>query len=141
MEKCIICDLDGTLSLFDRNLKNPYSRDFENDEVNMPVLNIIKSYIQNHPVKLVFLSGRNNKFKEQTLNFIVSKCGLGGFELYMRPDKDFRKDVIIKEEMYNAYIKNQYKVDFVIDDRLQVCKLWYSLGLFVFNVNQGLKEF
>ena len=141
MERCIIVDLDGTLSLFDKNKRNPYDRDFENDEVNIPVLDVIKSYLAYKPIKLIFLSGRNDKFKSQTLDFIVGKCKLGGFELHMRKDKDFRKDVIIKEEMYNKFIKGKYQVDFVIDDRLQVCRLWYSLGLFVLNVNQGLIEF
>lgn len=142
MEKCIICDLDGTLSLFDRNLKSPYDRDFENDDVNKRVLFILKSWSYFNPTGVIqFLSGRNNKFTEQTLEFLNKHLIGIPYNLIMRQNKDFRKDVVVKEEMYNTWIKDKYEVDFVIDDRLQVCRLWYSLNLFVFNVNQGLEEF
>ena len=142
MEKCIICDLDGTLSLFDKEKKNPYDRDFENDEVNEKVLFILKSWDYFNPKGSIhFLSGRNDKFKDQTLEFLNKHLVGVHYNLVMRKDGDFRKDVIVKEEMYNNWIKDKYTVDFVIDDRLQVCRLWYSLGLFVFNVNQGLIEF
>lgn len=136
MENCIICDLDGTLCLFDGN---PYDRDFSKDIVNEPIKKILTSYLTNNYDNLVFLSGRNDKFENVTREWL-NKYFLN-YELYMRKDKDFRKDVIIKEELYNNYVKNRYNVSFVIDDRLQVCRLWYSLGLFVLNVNQNLIEF
>lgn len=136
MENCVICDLDGTLCLFDGN---PYDRDFSKDIVNEPIRKILTSYLTNNYDSLVFLSGRNDKFERVTREWL-NKYFLN-YKLYMRKDKDFRKDVIVKEELYNNHIKNKYNVSFVIDDRLQVCRLWYSLGLFVLNVNQGLIEF
>lgn len=136
MENCIICDLDGTLCLFDGN---PYDRDFSKDIVNEPIRKILTSYLTNSYDNLVFLSGRNDKFESVTREWL-NKYFLN-YELYMRKDKDFRKDVIVKEELYNNHVKNKYNVSFVIDDRLQVCRLWYYLGLFVLNVNQGLIEF
>lgn len=142
MTNCIICDLDGTLSLFDEN-KNPYDRDFENDKCSQPVRLLLESYQEKNPEALIyFFSGRSNKFRNQTVEFLTKSFVRGfDYELIMRKNKDFRKDTIVKEEMYNTFIKDNCKVDFVIDDRLQVCRLWYSLGLFVFNVNQGLIEF
>lgn len=141
-KKAIICDLDGTLSLFDREKRNPYDRDFENDECSWPVKFILESYRQSFSEgEVFFLSGRNNKFRDQTEQFIDEHLPFLNYHLVMREERDFRKDVIVKEEMYNTHIKDKYNVDFVIDDRLQVCRLWYSLGLFVFNVNQGLEEF
>lgn len=141
MRKCIICDLDGTLSLFDRNKKNPYSRDFENDDCNDRVLFLLNSWNEQYPEGIVFfLSGRSSKYREQTEIFLKKNLAFP-YILIMRMDKDNRKDVIVKEEMYNEWVKPYYEVDFVIDDRLQVCRLWYSLGLFVFNVNQGLIDF
>mgnify|MGYP003433581663 FL=1 len=59
----------------------------------------------------------------------------------MRQFKDMRSDDIVKEEMYNTHIKDKYEVIGVFDDRLKVCRMWYKLGLFVFNCNQGLIEF
>lgn len=145
MEKrCIICDLDGTLSLFDRQQKSPYDRDFENDECSEQVKFILESYQNKYPERVIFfLSGRNDKFRGETTEFFQKHFDKSfSYALAMRKDQDFRKDNVIKKEMYNKYIKNEgYKVDFVIDDRLQVCRLWWNLGLFVFNVNQGLIEF
>jgi hypothetical protein len=59
----------------------------------------------------------------------------------MRPENDYRKDTIIKKEIYENDIKNNYNVLSVYDDRLSVCEAWHELGLFVFNVNQGMREF
>jgi hypothetical protein len=142
MEHCIICDLDGTLSLFDKDKKNPYNRDFENDESSEQVSFILKSYNWDKPEGVIFfLSGRNDKFRGSTEEFLNKHLVELPYILVMRKDGDFRKDVVVKEEMYNNYINGKYTVDFVIDDRLQVCRLWYRLGLFVLNVNQGLVEF
>lgn len=60
--------------------------------------------------------------------------------LFMRPAKlpdgkpDYRPDYVVKEEIYNTYIKDRFNVKYVVDDRLQVCRMWYSLGLTVLRV-------
>lgn len=59
----------------------------------------------------------------------------------MRNNLDDRKDTVIKKEMFDKYIDNQYIVDFVIDDRLSVIRQYEKMGLKVFNVNVGNKEF
>lgn len=43
--------------------------------------------------------------------------------------------------MFDLYIPKKVVIHGVFDDRLRVCKMWYEMGLFVFNCNQGLKEF
>ena len=42
----------------------------------------------------------------------------------MRDDGDYRKDNITKLEMYNKHIKGKYDVEFVLDDRDSVVKMW-----------------
>ncbi len=142
MQRAIICDLDGTLSLFDKEHRNPYDRDFENDECSPQVKFILESWQKTFPDgKIFILSGRNVKFKKQSLTFLNQHVPNLQYELIMRKTDDRRKDVIFKKEVYTQMIKGKYKVDFVIDDRLQVCRLWYSLDIYVLNVNQGLIEF
>lgn len=140
LPSCVICDLDGTLSLYGD--KNAYDRDFENDELNIPVANILKSYVQEDK-HIFFLSGRNSKYRDQTMSFLTkSLFDPERFTLIMRDEKDFRRDSIVKKEMYDKNIYGRYHVDFVIDDRLQVIEeCWNSLGLFVLNVNQNNKRF
>ena len=43
----------------------------------------------------------------------------------------------MKEEIYQQHIAGQYNVKFVLDDRQQVVDMWRSLGLTVFQVDEG----
>lgn len=131
LPECVICDLDGTLALFDGN---PYERDFSQDVPSLPVLNLIAGK------RIVFLSGRNGKFKSTTEEWL-KKHVVGEYELHMRQEGDNRKDSVLKRELYDLHVKDRYKVAFVVDDRPQVVRLWRSLGLFVFDVNQKGVEF
>jgi predicted kinase len=138
---CILVDLDGTLALFGN--KNPYDRDFENDELNTKVRDIIRSYINYRIEKMpsknfhyIIISGRSEKFRKVT-DFWLNKYHLCPTFLLMRKEGDNRKDVIVKEEMFNAYIRGKLNPLFVIDDRNSVVSFWRSLGLTVFQVNDG----
>lgn len=144
----IICDLDGTLSLYDEK-KSAYDRDFENDTWNKAVGTVLESFLISHnfgenPDIIHFFSGRNAKHKDKTLEFLT-KNGLipdQEFKLVMRAEDDARRDSVVKMEMFEQNIPGKYNPLFVIDDRLQVIEeCWNRLGLFVFNVNQTNKRF
>src|SRR5574343_7894 len=121
----VICDLDGTLAFL--NGRNPYdATNCDKDIVNNAVLDILKNN-----ENIIFLSGREDKNREPTLIFL-NRCGFSLNEnilLFMRKTADNRKDSIIKEEIFNTEIKDKFFVKYVIDDRLQVCRMWHSLGL------------
>jgi hypothetical protein len=55
----------------------------------------------------------------------------------MRKHNDNRKDSIIKQEIYDNYIKDKYNVLFVYDDRNQVVNQWRKNKLKVFQVEDG----
>ncbi len=132
----VLCDLDGTLALFGD--ANPYDRDFSKDTVNQAVRDLLKSYA--NKAIIIVLSGRKKKFADQTRLWL--KANEVPFDaLYMRPDDDNRKDVIVKEGLYNEHIKGYYNVLMVIDDRLQVCRLWHRLGLPLFRVGDPDADF
>ena len=141
---CIICDLDGTLALFG-NRRSAY--DASNchfvDEINPAVQHVLQTYIFddcNFPI--FFFSGRTDKYKEQTIKFL-HKAGFiltdGFISLAMRKEGDFRADTIVKEEMYNEFIKDKFNVLFCLDDRPSVVRLWKELGLNVFNVGDNIE--
>lgn len=142
MKKAIICDLDGCLCLFDRDKKNPYDRDFENDTENSAVIDVLwRIDINNFNgegewTDIIFVSGRVDKFREVTRKWLDDR-GFKIYPLFMRKDKDMRKDVIIKQEIYETEIKGKYDILFVFDDRKQVVGLWRSLGLTCFQVAEG----
>jgi predicted kinase len=124
----VIVDMDGTLSLFGN--KNPYDRDFQNDELNDVVANIIECR------NVILVSGRKEKFRDQTLQFL-QKYNIEFMKLFMRKDDDDRKDSIVKKEIYDNEILGKYNVHFVLDDRSQVVHLWRSLGLTCLQVADG----
>ena len=136
----VICDLDGTLCLYGN--KNAFERDFENDNLNDPVYTILRNWLNSNPNKIIiFFSGRNNKFRHQTEMFLTKYFETDEYLLYMREEKDQRKDSVVKAQMFHKFISDKYHVEFVIDDRKQVKRLWQKLGLFVIDVNQDDKEF
>jgi len=139
LQDCVICDLDGTLALFDGN---PYERDFENDTLNFPVWRMLYSLsmhtYKDTEIKLIILSGRTDVFEDVTREWLKRK-GVESlsYELHMRKNGDMRKDAIVKEKMFYEYIKGKYNPIAVFDDRNSVVELWRSMGLPVFQVADG----
>jgi hypothetical protein len=136
----VICDLDGTLALFDREKNNPYDRDFTQDEINMAVRDILRFHFVLEHRDIVFLSGRKEVAREQTMQWLEAHDVPPGY-LYMRRNDDNRKDVVVKEELYNQHIRGKCNVHMVIDDRLQVCRMWHRLGLSLFRVGDPDADF
>jgi hydroxymethylpyrimidine pyrophosphatase-like HAD family hydrolase len=137
-KKAIICDLDGTLAIIDH--RNPYDASTAMDDIlNDPVANVIRVYAnqQDIPVSLILLSGREDKYRKVTEQWL-NKHSITHYDgLYMRKSGDRRKDSIIKKELYDRYIKDTYDIIFVLDDRDQVVKMWREIGLTCFQVNYG----
>lgn len=137
-QKAIICDLDGTLCLFEKENKelphyrNPYDAGTCKNDLLNPVVNKILSYSKN----ILLVSGREDKYRDQTEEWL-NKYGIIYEELYMRKSGDFRKDSIVKNEIYIDFIKDNWDIEFVLDDRDQVCKMWRGLGLVCLQVAEG----
>lgn len=130
---CIIVDLDGTLAL--RNGRNPYDFDkVDTDLVNKPILNLLNTI--NKDTFVILMSGRDESCRLKTKNFLLDN-NVYYDALYMRADKDSRPDEVVKLELYNNHIKGQYHVDFVLDDRDKVVKMWREQGLTCLQVYYG----
>ena len=151
LPQAIICDLDGTLAI--TGDRSPYdaSRCDEVDFPNWPVIQSVKQ-MYNSGMKIIFMSGRDSKYREQTERFIqkylsslpsvdvnhnVIHDGSIPYELYMRSEGDQRKDSVIKKELFEAHVANKYNIFVVYDDRNSVVDLWRSLGLTCFQVGPG----
>lgn len=65
-----------------------------------------------------------------------------GIELYMRSASDTRPDTEIKKELFEKHIRSKYYVDFIIDDRMSVIRMWQNeLGIPVISANPLAIEF
>jgi len=141
-EHVVICDLDGTLCLFEKedksksNYRNPYDASTcGNDLVNEAVMRVLYGC----GCKVVLVSGRENKYRPQTEEWL-KRYNINYVDLFMRQTSDNRKDSIVKREIYDKEIKeikDKYNVFFVLDDRDQVVKMWRELGLTCFQVAEG----
>ncbi len=135
-EKAIIVDIDGTLANVNHRVHyvkstpkewKKFHSEASNDKVNSWCESIITA-MKNNGYKIILVTGRDAPYKDMTISWL-SKNNISHDLLYMRPDKDFREDSIIKKEIYEAKIKEFFDVEFVLEDRLQVVKMWRSLGL------------
>ena len=132
--KAVLCDLDGTLAILHRNPFNALQCD--TDTVNEPIAEIVRTYFA-AGTRIILVSGREDNARELTINWLQQNR-IPYHDLFMRKEKDHRKDAIIKRELYDAHIRNKYFVQFVLDDRNQVVNLWrLELGLPCLQVNYG----
>ena len=145
---CIIVDLDGTLADCS-GIRSPYDgENLCNDRLIEPVANLIKGVINSYHIpnlEIIYMSGREDKWRELTLKWLEKHnllIGQGNYtRLFMRASGDMRDDAIVKRELYMENIFNKFDVNCVIDDRIRVVWMWEDLGLFVINVNQGNRWF
>lgn len=132
----VICDLDGTLALHE-GIRNVYDATrCAEDKLNTTVRRVIETYYRFLHYQIIYLSGRDEQYRAPTMEFLRKHTCPPG-PLYMRPAGDTRKDFIIKGELFNAHVRDRFRVDFILDDRNQVVEYWRSIGLTVFQVANG----
>lgn len=133
LPKCVVFDNDGTISLL--NGRNPYDASTsDNDLPHLHVIECLKLY-HSAGYKIIFFSGREEKDRAPTERFYAKHFPEVKYELYMRPTGSMEKDVIIKERMFEQVIKDKYFLSAWVDDRQQVCRFVYEMGLPLFRVN------
>jgi phosphoglycolate phosphatase-like HAD superfamily hydrolase len=147
MERIIICDLDGTLCNCEHRLHLANSKNWDefnaacvNDPVNEDIANIIRNLASN-TTKIYLVSGRDDKFKEQTEKWLLLN-DIPYDKLYMRKSGDFRTDYIVKEDIlikgiYANGCKDKLNIWFVLDDRQSVVDMWRENELRCLQVQKG----
>jgi predicted kinase len=141
LPNCIIVDIDGTLAHM--NGRSPYDESKVNeDTVDETVREIVRKYANKDVMEeiqetyVIVVSGRHDTCKPATMTWL-SDNKIPWDELHMRKGDDDRSDTIVKQEIYETWIKNRYNVRFVLDDRDRVVKMWREQGLKVLQVAEG----
>jgi predicted kinase len=123
---CIIVDVDGTLARMHN--RSPYDwKKVGQDLPNRYVMDLVQvkkaagSYVQ-------IFTGRDGVCLPETEAWL-KRFGVPYDEIHIRPEGNQEKDSIIKRRMFDDYVRDQYFVELVIDDRLQVCRMWHEMGL------------
>lgn len=132
---CVIVDIDGTLAIMGD--RGPFDwQSVYKDTLNLPVAEVVAAINHLKLFKVIIVSGRDGSCRELTEKWLEDHH-IKYDEFYMRPKGDFRKDTLIKEEIFRNHIEDKYNVRFVLDDRNQVVKMWRGLGIPVFQVAEG----
>lgn len=146
-QKAIICDIDGTIAMFKGNgpngedLRKPFyveddeCHHYSVDKVNEVVLEIVQRFASTHYI--IFCSGRTDNNRQVTQDWLDTHTDLPTYSLYMRAKGDFRRDDVVKEEIYRTYIEPFCDILFCIDDRNQIVEMWRRIGLICLQVAEG----
>lgn len=135
LPKCVIIDCDGTICLHQG--RGPFEYDkVLTDKPNTPLIDLIT--VLNASVDIIFFSGREGtkQCKEDTCKWLNQYTNFP-YQLFMRTEKDYRPDEVIKEELFNTHIKDKYYCVAIFDDRDRVIKKWRSMGLLANQVYEG----
>lgn len=130
----VVFDIDGTVAKM--NGRGPFEwLQVHTDLPVLPVIDVVR-WAKQMGLMTVAVSGRDAVCRELTKQWL--KAHEIPFDaLYMRAQGDYRKDYVVKEEIYREHILGQYRIHFVLDDRTQVVDHLRSMGIRVFQVAPG----
>lgn len=153
-KKIVICDIDGTIadtslrvkerdeyikeSGSKRNSWNVFNRGIGKEPVKEDVKAVVVA-LHKMGYQIVYLSGREDAFKAKTERWLAMNDFPDGM-LFMRKARDFRKDNIVKKELFEEMCLQVGHNDVLlcIDDRDQVVELWRKeLNLTCLQVDYG----
>lgn len=137
LPEAIIVDIDGTVADH-TGIRDPYDTSrYHLDNPNEPVIRAVQEEAYKLNRKILFVSGRDDKFWTVTYEWLMEHVKVPVEILAMRPMGDTRRDDIIKLELFDNHIRGKYNIAKVYDDRNRVVKAWRSINLPVFQVDEG----
>ena len=143
----VVCDIDGTIADIKHRLH--YVKDgkkdwdgffskMDKDSLREDVFEILKEK-ESEGKQIIFVSARPEDYREVTKKWLEDNVKLESpLMLFMRSKGDSRPDTIVKNQIYNNYLKDM-NVTLVIDDRPCVIRMWKELGLETLDVGNGIE--
>lgn len=146
--KAYIFDIDNTIAdcshrlhLINREEKD-WDLFYELCKYDKPILdtiNLLKILISQN-ITILFVTGRPERVGKQTELWLMENLDYKmsvDSQIKMRKDNDYRPDYIIKKEIYENEIKDNYDIIGVFEDRNSCVKMYRELGLTCFQVRDG----
>ena len=140
----IIFDVDGTLAdvthrrhFVEMKPKNwdSFYAGMIGDTPIQPVV-MMAQLLKSAGHRIIIATGRPCSYNTITLQFLNDN-DIPYDATYLRADKDYRPDTIVKENMLRKMKINGYDPTIAFDDRKSVVEMWRANGLFVFQVDEG----
>lgn len=142
----VVSDLDGTIANCEHRLKyakgpeKNWDKFFQGIPQDTPRKEVVSQVLGRsqtvfHP--LILVSARPEKYRYLTEEWLA-KYDIPFDCLIMRGDGDKRDDTIVKQEIYDKYLK-RYPIDVVFDDRPKVVRMWRANNVNVIDVGPGIE--
>jgi hypothetical protein len=138
LPRAIVVDMDATLC-FNTNGRPFYGEGAAEgmllDIPNDSVINLVWNY-QELGYKIIILTGRDESCRKVTEKWLENNEIVPDL-LIMRPEGDYSPGDVMKQTLYNQYVKDKYFIEFVIDDSTKCVEMWRNLGLTCLQPNEG----
>lgn len=134
-----VFDIDGTLADH-TGLRDPYDYSLVHLDQAIDATKWLPEALSGHD-PIIFLSGRSEDCRKETEDWLYHNVGSLYGGLRMRPSGDNRPDWRVKYELMLELRDDGYRPIAVFDDRRQVVNMWQSVGVFTFDVGQGVADF
>ena len=126
LKPVVLCDIDGTLAHMNGK-RGPFEWNKVNvDDLDLAIAHILDGIKQIDYADVILLSGRDSDCRKMTEDWLKHNC-IDYDKLLMREKGDMRDDTVVKSELYENYIRNQYNVLCVIDDRPKMVRMWQDV--------------
>lgn len=132
----MLVDIDGTVAKMNGRGPHEYDRVLT-DEENYDIVSLVQALHYDSSLSVVFMSGRPDSCRTDTEDWLYENVRVGFLGLFMRKSGDYRKDDVVKLELFNKHIRGKYNVAYVLDDRNRVVEMWRKLGLTCLQVAEG----
>ena len=103
---------------------------------DIPYKKIIELVEEQHEkgLEIVFLTGRPERFRQETSEWLKKNLSFSNFLLVMRGNKDYRNKIEVKRELFkeNCDAKN---ISFCLENDPDLIKLWQEIGLITKDAN------
>lgn len=133
--KCVIFDIDGTLSDPTHRLHyvtngnkrwNEFFSGMGADGCHQDIADLLKTMMARYSI--ILCSGRPKNYSTETRRWLQEHNILYD-ALYMRPEGDYRPDHVVKLELLAKMREDGWNPSLVIDDRPSVVAAWREAGL------------
>jgi hydroxymethylpyrimidine pyrophosphatase-like HAD family hydrolase len=141
-QKYVVCDLDGTLCDHSKRLYLAWSGDWDDynegcflDKINKQVYDFLWHQKRKNKVDFVFLTGRSEKHRSITENWLMSQMDLqeSKYHLIMRPEGEYLAAPSFKLAALTTWrLKNSIMIDEIecaIDDNEDCVAMFKGLGI------------
>ena len=113
---------------------------FYADQINDPPLREIVEIINvlwRNGAKIIYCTGRPSEYRQVTQQWIYKHVLAPPLHLYMRPEKDNRRDDEVKRDLLYQMRKDGLNPTLVFEDRKRIVDMWRSEGLICVHVAEG----